>query len=822
LKFGVLGPVRAWHADRELDLGAPQQRAVLAMLLLAEGRQVAVDALISGLWDEAPPSATGTVRTYVSRLRRDLEAAGGESAAGLIRSAGSGYVIPGRSATLDLNVFRRMVAQAQALKAGDPVEKAQAAALLRDALWLGRGEPLADIPGPYARSHRVWITELQLAANEDRLALEIELGGHVAAAAELQSLLAAEPMRERLCELLMLALYRSGRQLDALAVFEDKRRWLADEFGVDPGPALREMQQRILRTDVSLFGTPAPSHPRRGSNASLDGSQATPGTSAPVPLPVPAALAAPAQLPPNLPVFAGRGRELERLDELVSDEAKTSAGVTIAAIDGMPGMGKTALAVHWAYRVASRFPDGQLYANLRGFEPGGAAMTAGEALRGFLQALGAEPQHIPEDPDARASLYRSMLRERRVLVLLDNARDVAQVRPLLPGAPGCLVIVTSRSRFLSLVTAHGACGVTLEALPAQEALETLAARLGHARLAADPRAIHEIIDRCGGLPLAIAIVAARAAACDDALSEIAGELRDASTRLDALGANDAEADVRTVLSWSYRLLSEPARRLFRLLSLHCGPDISRNAISSLAGLQKAEAQPLLTELTNARLLTQHRPGRFTWHDLTGVYAAELSDAHDTPGDRHVALGRLLDYLLHTSHAAHLLLRPGFPAPKSAVAAPGVAAEELSNFRQAMAWFGAERQVLLAAVGHAAQHGFHGQAWRLALTLQPFCQRQGYWHDWVAAMGFALRAALDAEDLDGETGIRRSLAGARHMLGQDTEAIAELERATDLPERMDGPVGRAYLHSILGSARRWPSPPSEPVLRCGSSSGRSGR
>lgn len=718
LKFAVLGPVRAWRGEAELSLGAPQQRAVLAMLLLAGGRHVTLSALVGGLWEGEPPlAAAGTVRTYVSRLRGGLKVVGGDSAAGAIESAGTGYSIPAGAGTVDLDVFQQMVADARALKSGGLAERAQAASMLRDALRLGQGEPLADVPGPHARYQRARITELRLAVTEERLALEIEAGAHVVSAAELQALLAEYPMRERISELLMLALYRSGRRVDALAVFDSTRRLLAGEYGVEPGPSLREMHQRILRTDEGLIWAPPQQQPPCKS-AGAAPSRPLAGPSGPVP-------AALAQLPADLPVFAGRSRELAWLDALADDGTRRAAAVTVVAIDGMAGMGKTALAVHWAYRVAGRFPDGQLYADIRGSGPGGPAMSAGEALRGFLEALGVVPGHVPGDLHAQASLYRSILRGRRVLVLLDDARDVPQVRPLLPASPGCLVIVTSRNRLPGLITAHGACSVTLEALSAQESRQALAARVGATRLAAEPLALAEIIDGCAGLPLAIAVVAARAAVYGDLpLGDIAGALRDATTRLDALGTDDPAADVRAVFSWSYQRLTGPARRLFRLLSVHWGPDISRSAAASLAGLPRTEAEPLLGELTSARLLTEHRPGRLSWHDLTFVYAAELSAAHDSPEDRDAALGRLLDYYLHTSHSACRLLGPGFTLPRPDTARPGATPEQLSGHQHAMAWLAAERQVLQAAVRHAEQHGFRAQAWHLSLTLRRVRQLQG--------------------------------------------------------------------------------------------------
>jgi len=785
LKFAVLGPVRAWRGNAELGVGAPQQQAVLAMLLLANGRQVALDAVISGLWDDDPPlAATGTIRTYVSRLRHRLDGAGRGGAAGVIESAGAGYVLSAPAGALDLDVFTRLTQDARRERASAPAGMAKAAALLRDALELGQGTPLAGVPGPYAESQRVRIIDLQLAATEERLALDIELGGHVAAAAELRSLLASHPTRERFSELLMLALYRSGRQTDALAVFDRVRRLLGEELGIDPGPGLREMHQRILEMDRGLI---VPAQPLRIAETVPD---------APLPVPV----VAPAQLPADLSAFVGRHRELARLDSLLDDGAQSSSGtVEIAAIDGMAGIGKTALAVHWARSAAGRFPDGQLYANLRGFDPSGVALSPEDALRGFLETLGVAPQRIPGDLGAQASLYRSMLNGRRILVLLDNVRDVEQVRPLLPGSPGCLVLITSRNRLPGLIAAHGAHAVSLDTLPADEAREAMALRLGSARLAAEPAAFDEIIDRCGGLPLAVAVVAARATVYQDLpLAEIASELRDARTRLDVLSADGAAADVRAVFSWSYRLLSIPARRLFRLLSVHGGPELSRNAAASLAGLPRADIQPLLDELTAARLLTEHRPGGFTSHDLTRVYAAELSAAEDTEDDRRDALGLLLDYYLHTAYRAHLLLQPNFAAPDPGAAPPGVTSDELSGYQQAMGWFAAEREALQAAVRHAGQFKFYAQAWQLALTLQQFYQRQGYWHDWAATMRTALRAALDVGDPLGQAYCRRSLAGACHLLGRDIEAIAELERALEVFGEMGGTAERAYLHSIYGA------------------------
>jgi DNA-binding SARP family transcriptional activator/tetratricopeptide (TPR) repeat protein len=771
--------VRAWRGDDELDLGAPQQRALLAMLLLAAGRHITLDELVSGLWEDVQPhAAVGTVRTYVSRLRRCLELAGQH---GIIRTVDAGYVISVGPSEFDLGTFERLTKAARAVRAGED-GKRKAADLLREALSLGQGVPLAGIPGPFAESQRTRISELLMAATEERLALDIELGAHAAAVAELQTLLARHPMRERLSELLMLALYRSGRQAEALAVFDGTRGRLVEDLGIDPGPAMRKMHQRILQNDETLV---APADPVRRPAAA-------PGAEPP------SGAAAPAQLPADLMSFAGQRRELALLDSVLASAA-SGAGLAIAAIDGMAGSGKTALAVHWARGVAGRFPDGQLYANLRGFDPSGRPVPPGEVLRGFLHALGAAQNRVPDDLDAQSSMYRSLLNGRRVLVLLDNARDMEQVRPLLPGAPGCLVLVTSRNRLPALLAEHGARTVTLDFFSAEEARRTLALRLGTARIATEPQALEDIIDRCAGLPLALAVVAARAALYPGLpLREIASELRSASTRLDGLSIDGTAADVRAAFSWSYRMLSEPAKRLFRLLSVHDGLDFSRDTAANLAGLPRAEAWPLLAELTAARLLTETRPGRFAAHDLIRVYAAELSAAHDTMADRRAAAGRLLDYLLHSSYAAQSLLRPAFPAPAPGPALPGVAPEEPLDYQQALAWFVAERPVLESAVRSASRYGFPAHAWRLALTLPQFYRRRGYLHHWDATMRAALRATLDAADQAGEAHVRRSLADVCHLLGQHSEAIAELERAGQLPGQEDCPAGQGYLHTIFGA------------------------
>ncbi|NNN33868.1 tetratricopeptide repeat protein, partial [Streptomyces sp. S3(2020)] len=506
-------------------------------------------------------------------------------------------------------------------------------------------------------------------------------------------------------------------------------------------------------------------------------------------------LVRPAQLPSDLGTFAGRRAELAQVVDLSGDAAPVTR---IAVISGMGGIGKTTMAVRWAHRIAHRFPDGQLYVNLRGFDPGGTATDPGAVLRDFLEALGVPPQRIPAGAAAQAALYRSLLAGRRVLIVLDNARDAEQVRPLLPGSAGCLVVVTSRDRLSGLVTVEAARPVVLAQLQPPEARESLARRLGAERVSAEPKAVAEIIARCAGLPLALAVVATRAAAHPGfPLASIAAELAEAHGSLDAFADPDPTSDVRAVFSWSYRALSPDAARLLRLLSLHPGPDVAAPAAGAVAGIAPAAVRPLLVELTRAHLLTEHVPGRYSCHDLLRTYAMELTEVHDRAEERDSAVRRLLDHYLHTAHAAGRRFSPWWTTCPLDEAAPGAGSEAFEDDRQALGWFTAERQVLREVVALAVQSGCDGHVWRFAWMLERFHDRQGHWHDSAALQRAGLDTAIREGHATARAHLHRGLARASARLERYDDAQAHIRLSLDLFAELGDGLGLAHAHRSHG-------------------------
>ena len=471
----------------------------------------------------------------------------------------------------------------------------------------------------------------------------------------------------------------------------------------------------------------------------------------------------------------------------------------ISAIGGTAGVGKTALALHWAHRVAGRFADGQLHVNLRGFDPSGIPATPAEAIRGFLDALGVPPGRIPPGPDAQTGLYRSLLADRKMLIVLDNARDEAQVRPLLPASRGSLVLVTSRSQLSGLAGADGARLLSLDVLTHAEAVQLLTARIGAARAAAEPEAVAEIARLCACLPLALAVAAARAAARPGfPLAALAAELRDAAGRLDALDSGDPAGSVRAVFSWSYRQLEGEAARLFRLLGLHPGPDIGVPAAASLAAIDEPAARRPLRNLSRDCLIAEHVPGRYAFHDLLRAYAADRARACacDSESERREAIGRVLDHYLHTAGHASIVINPAREPVALAPARPGTAPERPAGYPQAMAWFEAEHQVLLAAVTLAAGSGFDAHAWQLPWAMMPYLRARGHYQDWTATGRTALTAATRLGDTTGQAVSGRLLAAAFTDLGDYDQAAEYFATGLELYRRLGNRLGEAKLHQSL--------------------------
>ncbi|MFJ3671055.1 BTAD domain-containing putative transcriptional regulator [Streptomyces sp. NPDC090106] len=777
LRFSLLGPVRAWRGGREISLGPPQQRVVLAALLLAEAAQVSTAALTEAVWGpNGPASAAAVLRTYVHRLRKALDV-GTDPADSVIRSVQGGYQLRD-AGELDVRRFQDLSTRAErARTAGDDAE---AVKLLQEAETLWHGTALAGLPGDHTARQRHRLTEMRLAVTAARLTAELGLGAAAQATAELTELVVEHPLDERFHELLMLAYYRSGRQAAALDTYQEARDRLAEELGVDPGPALRTLHQRILRADPGLLG-PSPT-----SSPTTPSSPAEPSTGL-----------VPSQLPHLITVFVGREAELSRAESL-----SPHGTVVVSAIAGTAGVGKTTFAVHWAHRVADRFPDGQLYLNLRGFDPVGVPTAPEEALRTLLASLGADLRTLPQDLDALTTAYRTHLSGRRVLLLLDNARDAAQVRPLLPGTTGCLTIVTSRDQLTGLVAVDGAHPVRLDVLTPAEARDLLSRRLGAARVAAEPDAVDEIVTRCARLPLALAVTAARAALRPGfPLAALAAELRASAADLGAFeDIGDTAADVRAVFSWSYHALSPDAARLFRLLAVHPGPDITVPAAASLLGLPRTYTRRTIDRLVRIHLLDEARPGRYTSHDLLRAYAAELADSAGTPEDLRTARHRMLDHYLHTAHgAAGLTNRARVLIPLTRLS-EGVRPEDFGgDAARATAWLTAEEPVLSAAVPYAAAHRHDTHTWQLTWAVANHFHLRGLWREEERMQRSALDAARRLADPAAQAYAHRGLALAMAGHGQFDGAADQARRSVELFTAAADPRAAAESYRTLAWA-----------------------
>ena len=775
-RFRLVGPLEVRHDGVLLPIAAAKQRVLVAVLALAADEPVTIERLITCLWGEQPPaSARNTLQNYVLRLRRTLQA--DTEPVPLINSA-AGYRLAVDPDTVDVHRFRALVRSARSSAAAGEPESA--AALLDEALTLWRGEPLADVPSDILRREVLpGLAELRLAALEQRIDLDLDLGKHGELISELVALSTEHPMRERIWAQLILAFYRSGRSAEALDAYRQAGKALAEQLGIDPGPELQRLHQAVLTNDPALTITAPVPEPTRARPS--------------------AARVVPRQLPAPGAHFVGRVQQVRHLDERLAD-ASESPLMVISAIGGTAGIGKTALALRWGHLRAERFPDGQLYVNLRGFDPTGAPVPPMTAMRGFLTALGVPAQTVPADQDDQISLYRSQLAGRRMLLVLDNARDAEQVRPLLPGTPGCLVLVTSRDQLAGLVALDGAVPLTLDVLDHDEARDLLVHRLGRERVERERAVVDELIERCAGLPLALNIAAAHAVLQPNRpLAGLVSELRDADRRLDALTTGEATADVRAVFSWSYRTLTPATARVFRLLGLHPGPDIGLLATASLAGEDPGLVRGALDELARAHLIIEHSPGRYTLHDLLRAYAAEQADRHDTEAGRAAALRRVTDFSLHTAYAAERLLTPQRAAIGLAPPVPGVHQQPLADAQAALAWLDAEYAGVLAAQQAAVARGWHATVWQLAWSLTTLQVRRGHRHDHVVVW----QAALDATESMSDPGARmlahRRLGSGLADLGSHDRGIAHLHHGLTLAEEHGDLDQQAETHRMLAWA-----------------------
>ncbi|MGH3293213.1 MAG: BTAD domain-containing putative transcriptional regulator, partial [Trebonia sp.] len=638
LRVGVLGPVTVWRDGHEIMAGQPRQLAVLGLLATRANRVVSRGELVDAVWGHQPPATVDSgIYTYVAGLRRVLEPdrprrdpdKSRRTPGRVLVSSGGGYLLRLGPDGLDAAQFEDGLGRSRGLRAsGDPRGAAQ---VVDEVLGLWRGQPFAGVPGPFAESERLRLTELRTTAVEERADLMLIQGQPAAAVPELTTLVAEHPLRERARGLLMIALYRCGRQAEALHVFHDARERLAEDLGIDPSTELARIHQRVLAMDPALdlpaeasSAVVALSVVAAGPSAAL----AAPAAAEPEPAGPAESAPSPAQLPPEPAGFVGRAAELDWLHTLLPGTpqagGRAPAASSTALITGTAGVGKTTLAIRFARQAGPLFPDGQLYVNLHGFDPASAPMPPATALQWFFDALGVPAANMPSALEAQSALLRTLLDGRRMLLLLDNAHDADQVRPLLPGSPGCMVLVTSRSQLTGLVV-EGARPVPLDVLDAREATELVANRLGAERTEAESAAVAAIVEHSAGLPLALSVTCARAVASPALrLADLAAELADTRGRLDALRTGEETTDLRAVFSWSADKLSDQAALMFRLLGLHHGPDISAAAAASLAASTLAEARTALAELTRASLLTEDVAGRFGCHDLLRAYAAELA------------------------------------------------------------------------------------------------------------------------------------------------------------------------------------------------------
>ncbi|WP_313887888.1 AfsR/SARP family transcriptional regulator [Lentzea alba] len=731
IEIALLGEVSARVDGLDVELGPARQRCVLAALAVDVNQAVSMSRLTERVWGaEPPPRSRATLHSYLSRLR---QAFAGTTAVTLASRA-DGYALVTDESAVDLMRFRALRDEARRQRDDEAVAR-----VLTEAAALWRGEPLTGVGGEWAGHTRDLLAGERDAAELDLVDARLRLGQGPELLATISARAAASPLDERVAAQHMRALAQAGRSTEALDRFRAVRALLVEEFGTEPGAELRELHEKLLLGDA--------------------------GPAAEVPRQLPSA---PAQ-------FVGREEDLAELDDAMRTQG-------VAAIAGAGGMGKTWLALHWAHRNLHRFPDGQLFVDLRGFSPDETPMEPDVAVRGFLHALGLDASRVPADPQARAALFRGLTAQRRLLVVIDNAADAAQVLPLLPVGDTCRVLVTSRNRLPGLVTARA---VGLDVLADSDASTVLAGRIGATRLTAEPLAVARLIDLCGGLPLALSIVGARVLTEPDlSLAAIARQLEELG-----LGALDADPSVSVpvVLSWSYRALTDRQKELFALLGMAPGEDIGPGAAASLAGLSTEDTCSTLRALEQASLISIGSGFRVRMHDLVRAYAAER------PGHREEALRRLVDHHAHTAHANDRLIDPHRPLIDLDAAAAGTVVTPAADKAGALAWFDAERGTRRAVQQAAAWHGWNDRVVLLARVSHAYHQLRGHLDDELAMWQTAIDAADDPEE---RVVAHRIMGSSLGQVQRFDEAQHHLARSLALAEQVGEPLQLADAHGTL--------------------------
>jgi DNA-binding SARP family transcriptional activator/Tfp pilus assembly protein PilF len=745
MRWGILGPLSVIDdAGTEIRLPTGRLRTLVAALLTQANHVVSVDELVEFVWDGAPPAdATRTMRVHVVRLRHAL----GPSATRIITRS-PGYMCQVGEDELDVLRFGKLCRLAGSAARDETWERA--ADLLAEALDLWRGTPLADVPSDLLRQRELpRLDGLRLQAIKDHIDAEMHLRRYEQLIPRLRTLTAEYPLHEHLHTQLMRALACASRRAEALDAYQHARRVLVEQLGIEPGPELRDLHQRVLNGETEPATVLAATGPGRAAEA--EPRRVTPR-----------------ELPPAAPGFTGRSAELRALTQLLDRTGEHAPGVVaISAIGGAAGVGKTALAVHWAHQVAGRFPDGQLYVNLRGYDPG-QPMAATDALAGFLRSLGVPGQDIPPESDQRAARYRSLLAGQQMLIVLDNAGSADQVRPLMPSTPACTVLVTSRDTLAGLVARDGAARLDLDVLPLAEAIALLRTLIG-ARVDAEPAAAAELAGQCCRLPLALRVAAELAVSRPAVpLAGLAGELADLRTRLDLLAAGgDPRTEVRTVFSWSYHHLGAEDARTFRLLGLHPGPDSDPYGVAALTAATMPQARRALDVLARAHLIQPAAPGRYGMHDLLRGYARELTAARD----QHAALTCLFDHYLHTAAVAMDTLYPAERHRRPRIPCPATPVPPLPDPAAARDWLDRERAAMVAAAAHAGAHDWPGHATRLATTLSSYLFNGGHLPEARTIFSHALGAAR-------RTGDRTAEAKAHNQIGRIDWQQGRYQQAAD--------------------------------------------